>query len=62
MNLGSQQLGSEEEEDEGVLSWTAAAIGLAPGILLGLTIGYILNIPKNRWFVNTAERFRSFEL
>lgn len=57
-----QELGSEEEEDEGVLSWTAAAIGLAPGILLGLIIGYILNIPKNRWFVNTAERFRSFEL
>lgn len=56
----SQVLGSEEEEDEGILSWTAAAIGLAPGIILGLTIEYILNIPKARWFMNTAERFRSF--
>ncbi|KAF8044821.1 hypothetical protein N665_6528s0001 [Sinapis alba] len=43
------QLSEQEEEDdkEEVLSWIAAAIGLAPGTVLGLSIGYFL---KPHWF------------
>lgn len=40
-----------EEEEEGVLSWTAAAIALAPGVILGLTIGHILVTQKTHWFM-----------
>lgn len=32
----------EEKEEEEVLSWTVAAIGLAPGVIFGITIGYIV--------------------
>ncbi|CAA7028735.1 unnamed protein product [Microthlaspi erraticum] len=32
----------EEEEEEEKLCWIAAGIGFAPGIVLGLTIGYIV--------------------
>lgn len=32
----------EEEEEDGVLSSNAASIGLAPGFILGLTMGYIV--------------------
>ncbi|WZY84220.1 hypothetical protein YC2023_030604 [Brassica napus] len=30
----------EEEEEEQVLSWIAAAIGFAPGVVIGLTIAF----------------------
>ncbi|XP_019101160.1 PREDICTED: receptor-like protein 12 [Camelina sativa] len=33
---------SEDEDEEEVISWIAAAIGFVPGIVSGLTFGYIL--------------------
>ncbi|CAA7032576.1 unnamed protein product [Microthlaspi erraticum] len=42
----------EEDEHEEVFSWIAAAIGFGPGIVLGLTIGYILFVYKPEWFRN----------
>ncbi|ESQ46257.1 hypothetical protein EUTSA_v10000034mg [Eutrema salsugineum] len=45
-----------EEEDEEVFSWIAAAIGFGPGIVLGLTIGYILAFYKPRWFTSPFGR------
>ncbi|CAN6997701.1 unnamed protein product [Brassica oleracea var. botrytis] len=32
----------EDEDDEEVLSWIAAAIGFVPGVFFGLTMGYVL--------------------
>ncbi|KAL0742917.1 hypothetical protein Bca4012_084430 [Brassica carinata] len=40
----------EEDEKEEVLSWIAAAIGFAPGILLGLIIGHFMLLYKPHWF------------
>ncbi|ESQ46296.1 hypothetical protein EUTSA_v10000044mg [Eutrema salsugineum] len=45
-----------EEEDEEVFSWIAAAIGFGPGIVFGLTIGYILVLYKPRWFMSPFGR------
>ncbi|KAG7626958.1 Leucine-rich repeat [Arabidopsis thaliana x Arabidopsis arenosa] len=45
-----------EEEDEEVISWIAAAIAFIPGIVLGLTIGYILVFYKPEWFIKTFGR------
>ncbi|XP_024009764.1 receptor-like protein 12 [Eutrema salsugineum] len=45
-----------EDEDEEVFSWIAAAIGFGPGIVLGLTIGYILAFYKPRWFTSSFGR------
>ncbi|CAL9218368.1 unnamed protein product [Arabidopsis halleri] len=42
-----------EEEEEGVLSWTAAVIALAPGLIFGLTIGHIFITKKPQWFMKT---------
>ncbi|KAG7580984.1 Leucine-rich repeat [Arabidopsis suecica] len=39
-----------EEEEEEVISCIAAAIGFIPGIVFGLTIGYILVFYKPKWF------------
>lgn len=36
----------EEEEEDNAISWIAAAIGLTPGIIFGLTIGHIVNTRK----------------
>ncbi|XP_010464796.1 PREDICTED: receptor-like protein 12 [Camelina sativa] len=41
-----------EDEDEEVISWTAAAIGFIPGISFGFTIGYIFLSYKPKWFMN----------
>ncbi|XP_056865726.1 receptor-like protein 33 [Raphanus sativus] len=41
----------EEEEEGGVLSWAAAAIAFAPGLILGLTTGYIVATQKSHWFM-----------
>uniref|UniRef100_A0A1J3GBV1 Receptor-like protein 12 n=1 Tax=Noccaea caerulescens TaxID=107243 RepID=A0A1J3GBV1_NOCCA len=47
----------DEDEDEEVFSWIAAAIGFGPGIVLGLTIGYVvLVIYKPEWFTNLFRR------
>ncbi|XP_010486733.1 PREDICTED: receptor like protein 30-like [Camelina sativa] len=45
--------GSDEEE---VISWIAAAIGLVTGIVSGLTFGYILVSHKPEWFMNPFGR------
>ncbi|KAL1198049.1 Receptor-like protein 18 [Cardamine amara subsp. amara] len=45
-----------EEDEEEVISWTAAAIGFIPGIVIGLTIGYILVCYKPEWFMNPFGR------
>ncbi|CAA7058667.1 unnamed protein product [Microthlaspi erraticum] len=47
----SQEPESEEEEDEGALNWTAAAIGLALGVIFGLTVGHIVITQKPHWLV-----------
>ncbi|RID80796.1 hypothetical protein BRARA_A03432 [Brassica rapa] len=39
-----------EEEEEEVLSWIAAVIGVIPGIAFGWAIGYILVSYKPEWF------------
>ncbi|CAA7022084.1 unnamed protein product [Microthlaspi erraticum] len=44
----------EEEEEEEKLCWIAAGIGFAPGIVLGLTIGYIVASYKQEWFMKTV--------
>ncbi|KAH0861041.1 hypothetical protein HID58_089302 [Brassica napus] len=45
---------SKEEEDgqEEVISWIAAAIGFIPGIAFGFTMGYIMVSYKPEWFIN----------
>ncbi|KAG7576804.1 Leucine-rich repeat [Arabidopsis thaliana x Arabidopsis arenosa] len=45
-----------EEEEEEVISCIAAAIGFIPGIVFGLTIGYILVFYKPKWFMNPFGR------
>ncbi|CAA7032589.1 unnamed protein product [Microthlaspi erraticum] len=52
----SPEAEEDEEEEEEVFSWIAAAIGFGPGIVLGLTIGYILVIFKPEWFTNPFGR------
>ncbi|RID47496.1 LOW QUALITY PROTEIN: hypothetical protein BRARA_I04084 [Brassica rapa] len=51
----------EEEEDEGGewLSWMAAGIGFAPGVVFGITIGYIVAYYKNEWFMKLFRRTRT---
>ncbi|KAF8105661.1 hypothetical protein N665_0157s0226 [Sinapis alba] len=49
---GEQSQEPEPEEEEGrVLSWTAAAIAFPPGLILGLTTGYIVATRKTHWFM-----------
>ncbi|KAL0897596.1 hypothetical protein Bca101_081557 [Brassica carinata] len=50
-----ETLKPEEENDE-VLSWVAAAIGFGPGVVFGLTIGYILFSCKQEWFMKAFGR------
>ncbi|XP_022552492.2 receptor-like protein 35 [Brassica napus] len=42
---------TEEKEEEDVISWIAAAIGLAPGFIFGMTIGHVVIISKPQWFM-----------
>ncbi|KFK36133.1 hypothetical protein AALP_AA4G081800 [Arabis alpina] len=46
----------EEEEEEEWLSWVAAGLGFAPGVVFGLTIGYIAVTYKHEWFTKTFGR------
>ncbi|CAF1957696.1 unnamed protein product, partial [Brassica napus] len=41
----------EEEEEKAVLSWTAAVIGLAPGVIFGLIIGTFVTLQKPQWLM-----------
>ncbi|XP_013623209.1 PREDICTED: receptor-like protein 12 [Brassica oleracea var. oleracea] len=46
----------ESKGEEEVMSWIAVAIGSVPGIVFGLTIGYILASYKPEWFLNPFGR------
>ncbi|KAF3551131.1 hypothetical protein DY000_02004649, partial [Brassica cretica] len=46
----------ESKGEEEVMSWIAVAIGSVPGIVFGLTIGYILVSYKPEWFLNPFGR------
>ncbi|KFK37940.1 hypothetical protein AALP_AA3G050000 [Arabis alpina] len=52
-----EPLESEEEEEEW-FSWVAAGIGFAPGVVFGLTIGYIVVTYKHDWFIKTFARIK----
>ncbi|KAF3595765.1 hypothetical protein DY000_02020920 [Brassica cretica] len=52
----SEEEDEEEEEEEEGLSWIAAGIGFAPGIVFGLTIGYIVASHKHEWFMKIFGR------
>ncbi|EOA29812.1 hypothetical protein CARUB_v10012906mg [Capsella rubella] len=43
---------TEPKEEEEVINWKAAAIGSIPGIVFGLTMGYILVSYKPEWLMN----------
>uniref|UniRef100_A0A1J3GRM9 Receptor-like protein 12 n=1 Tax=Noccaea caerulescens TaxID=107243 RepID=A0A1J3GRM9_NOCCA len=49
----SEEEGEDEEEEE-KLSWIAAGIGFAPGVVLGLTIGYVVASYKQEWFLKSV--------
>ncbi|XP_019097045.1 PREDICTED: receptor-like protein 12 [Camelina sativa] len=51
-----ETLESENEDEEEVISWIAAAIGFVPGVSFGFTIGYILVSYKQEWFRNPFGR------
>ncbi|KAF2535795.1 hypothetical protein F2Q68_00022902, partial [Brassica cretica] len=48
------EMSKEEQEDgqEVIISWIAAAIGFLPGIAFGFTMGYIMVSYKPEWFIN----------
>ncbi|KAL1209261.1 Receptor-like protein 43 [Cardamine amara subsp. amara] len=46
----------QEEDEEEVISWIAAAIGFIPGIAFGLVMGYIFVCYKPEWFMNPFGR------
>ncbi|KAG2242464.1 hypothetical protein Bca52824_095691 [Brassica carinata] len=46
-----QPVSLQEEEEEGWLSWMGAGIGFAPGVVFGITIGYIVTSYKIEWFM-----------
>ncbi|KAF3574807.1 hypothetical protein F2Q69_00062163 [Brassica cretica] len=57
---GSRESLQEEEEEEGEwLSWMAAGIGFAPGVVFGITIGYIVTSYKIEWFIKIFGRTRT---
>ncbi|KAL0714818.1 hypothetical protein Bca4012_021797 [Brassica carinata] len=50
----------DDEEEEGWLSWMAAGIGFAPGVVFGITIGYIVASYKIEWFMKIFGRAITF--
>ncbi|ESQ46964.1 hypothetical protein EUTSA_v10027661mg [Eutrema salsugineum] len=44
----------EQEDDEQVISWIAAAIAYGPGVFCGLVIGHIFVSHKQEWFIKRA--------
>lgn len=55
-----EQPESLQEEEEGEwLSWMAAGIGFAPGVVFGITIGYIVALYKIEWFMKIFGRTRT---
>ncbi|CAN7062097.1 unnamed protein product [Brassica oleracea var. botrytis] len=47
------------QEEEGWLSWMGAGIGFAPGVVFGITIGYIVTSYKIEWFMKIFGRTRT---
>ncbi|KAG2325918.1 hypothetical protein Bca52824_008646 [Brassica carinata] len=47
----------DEEKDQVLISWIAAAIAYAPGVFCGLVIGHILSSYRHEWLMRI---FRSF--
>ncbi|KAF8049628.1 hypothetical protein N665_2164s0004 [Sinapis alba] len=47
---------SEEEAEEESLSWKAAGLSFAPGVVFGFTIGYVVVGYKHEWFTKTFGR------
>ncbi|KAF8090138.1 hypothetical protein N665_0485s0013 [Sinapis alba] len=47
---------SEEEAEEESLSWMAAGLSFAPGVVFGFTIGYVVFSYKQEWFTKTFGR------
>ncbi|KAF8049633.1 hypothetical protein N665_2164s0009 [Sinapis alba] len=47
---------SEEEAEEESLSWKAAGLSFAPGVVFGFTIGYVVFSYKQEWFTKTFGR------
>ncbi|CAL9218026.1 unnamed protein product [Arabidopsis halleri] len=43
----------ETKEEEETLSWIAAGLGFAPGVVFGLTMGYTVVSYKHGWFMKT---------
>ncbi|KAJ4889088.1 receptor like protein 6 [Raphanus sativus] len=52
----SPPVSEEEEDEEEIFSWVAAGIGFAPGIVFGLTIGYIVASYKHEWLMKIFGR------
>ncbi|KAH0934742.1 hypothetical protein HID58_011859 [Brassica napus] len=52
----------EKEEEEKVFSWTAAGIALAPGVILGLTIGHFVSLQNPQRLLKISVRQYKFSL
>ncbi|CAF1706138.1 unnamed protein product [Brassica oleracea] len=54
----------EKEEEEKVFSWTAAAIALAPGVILGLTIGHFVTLqnPQRLMKISVRHQYKATKL
>ncbi|EOA32389.1 hypothetical protein CARUB_v10015659mg [Capsella rubella] len=50
------EMPNPREDEEEIISWTAAAIGFIPGISFGLMLGYILVSYRPEWFMNPFGR------
>ncbi|KFK31088.1 hypothetical protein AALP_AA6G066400 [Arabis alpina] len=48
-NAPPTQRQNQEDDEEEVLNWKAAAIGYGPGVLFGLVIGHVLALYKPEW-------------
>uniref|UniRef100_M4D9F9 Uncharacterized protein n=1 Tax=Brassica campestris TaxID=3711 RepID=M4D9F9_BRACM len=50
----------EKEEEEKVFNWTAAGIALAPGVILGLTIGHFVSLQNPQRLMKISVRQYKF--
>ncbi|XP_006303206.2 receptor like protein 30 isoform X1 [Capsella rubella] len=52
----SELVETKEEEEEEALSWMAAGLGFAPGVVFGLVMGHIVVLYKHEWFMKVFGR------
>ncbi|EOA36582.1 hypothetical protein CARUB_v10011769mg [Capsella rubella] len=52
----SELVETKEEEEEESLSWMAAGLGFAPGVVFGLVLGHIVVSYKHEWFMKVFGR------